>query len=579
MAKTKSDIKVLVVAHNPSKVYNKHYSGPLPNQRRIELANKRGEEYIDFLSQYFSKVDLVYSDSYSYTLSDKYDVTILDDLPAPIDTLDLGIYRNGKSIVRGGKAMMYPRYLPEDFNRALIVMGDMTDDLTYMIPSKFMTQCHCIQYGYGFNTNTDHIIFNSPIKVNLEYNKVHTPKNFKKYYSGKDLPDEIDVWWAQTESAGDSKGYWIGQILVGLGFDDSPGCEFITSSNSVKDISGMALGRNANMFHWGFSASPAFMTEQAKKVFVNTIHYMSQFNEMRSITNYKANSRLWANEFCYKKTHKLLDLENEYKSTGNAKTDSTYLYYKNNHPYFYGEGMSPILKVDEDAKSLGIANNDIRILEKCIQMLARGNEKNKVLRILHHYTEFDFTTAREWKNWYEIYKDYLFFSELGGYKFIIDTYNHPELNQRHVVSTEKKPKVQLINSECNNEDEKLQIEGKLLPKIGGNYTLELCLNIKDGWHIYADMPDDGMFIKTKIDITIPSGINKIDILQKPKTQPYQELDGVTLYKGEAVFKQELLIDEINFKEGQIVCSVYYQACNDYMCAPPVERQIKLRIKK
>jgi hypothetical protein len=417
-----------------------------------------------------------------------------------------------------------------------------------------------------------------PIDVDLKFVKQPTPDNFKGYYSGINIPKEIDVWWVQTESSGDRKGYWTGQILVGLGFDDSPDCEFISGSNSLKDISGMSLGRNGNMFHWGFSASPAFMTEQAKKVFVNTIHYMAKFNGKRTITTYKSNSRLWANDWCYRKTHQILDTENEYKLTGNAVVDSTYLYYRDNYPYFYFRGMSITPKVDEEAKSLGIANNDIKLIEQCIKMLAKGTGTEKALKLLHRYTDFNYATAKEWKNWYKTYKNYLFFTELGGFKFKIDTYHHPEIEKQLLALGVKKTNVMPVNQVSNKEDEKLQVVGKLIFKSGKNYMLELNLSIKDGWHIYADMPDDGMFIKTEISIATPKGIQKLNSLIKPQTYKYKELEGVTLYKGESTFKQELIIDETIFNGGDIICSVYYQACNDYMCEPPVEKQIKLRVK-
>jgi len=573
----KSNIRVLVVAHNPAKEYTKSYSGPKPGERRKELANKRGEEYKQFLNNYFKTVDVVYSESYRATMSNNYDVTIMDDLPVPIDTLDFGLYRNGKSIIRGGKPMMYPRYLPEDFDRALIVIGDQTDDLAYMIPSKFMTQCHCIQFGYGLNTKSEHAIFNKPEKVDLDLVKVKTPSNFKKYYSGKDLPNEIDVWWAQTESSGDRNGYWVGQILTGLGFDDSPDCEFISGSNSVKDISGMALGRNGNMFHWGFSASPAFMTEQAKKIFVNTIHYMAQFNDKPTITQYKSNSRLWANEWCYRNSHQLLDTENEYISTGNAVIDSTYLYYKDNYPYFYMEGMGVTPIIDEGAKSLNIANNNPQLLEQCINMLEKGEDTEMALLLLKRYTEFNYTSAKEWERWYKTYKDYLFFTELGGYKFMIDTYNHPELKGQ--LSIDKiKPKVQVVSSVRNNEDKIVKIEGTLLSISNDNYNVALNLDIKERWHIYADMPDDGMFIKTKISFELPEGVTFKGVMTKPLTHKYEELDGVTLYKGKSLFEQGLNVDNNKYKGQPIVCKVYYQACDAYMCKPPVEQQIKLVIK-
>lgn len=45
----------------------------------------------------------------------------------------------------------------------------------------------------------------------------------------------------------------------------------------------MAIGRHGNFFHWGFAASPADMTEEAKSVFANAIVYISQFDGQKPI--------------------------------------------------------------------------------------------------------------------------------------------------------------------------------------------------------------------------------------------------------------------------------------------------------
>ena len=51
----------------------------------------------------------------------------------------------------------------------------------------------------------------------------------------------------------------------------------ISSGTCAKSIDAIAIGRHANYFHWGFSASPDYMTDEAKALFVNSIVYISQF--------------------------------------------------------------------------------------------------------------------------------------------------------------------------------------------------------------------------------------------------------------------------------------------------------------
>lgn len=132
----RSNIKVLVVAHNPNKEFSKR-SGQRNASRKDE---NRGEDYKNLLDKYFDKVVVVYSEDYTPAMSDKYDVTIMDELPNALETVDFGLYRSGKSIMRGTKPLMFDKYLPDDFAGAVIVMGRITDDLTYIYPSKIITQ-------------------------------------------------------------------------------------------------------------------------------------------------------------------------------------------------------------------------------------------------------------------------------------------------------------------------------------------------------------------------------------------------------------------------------------------------------
>lgn len=243
-----------------------------------------------------------------------------------------------------------------------------------------------------------------------------TPYGFKKYANGANIGKEMDMWLVQQSY---SK---VGQIMSGMGFEDSPDCEFLAGGETTKDVDGMAMGRCGNIFHWGFSASPAYMTESAKIVFVNTVFYMAKFNGEKSLVKrHRSISRKWVDEICYKKTHKLIDHKTgKFSTTGDNEKDDLVKYYTENYNYFYfiGRNSTPVL--DEEAKSLGIANNDVHLLEKCVGMLLEGKDTDKALTLLKRYTEEEFTTVKEWKKWLKKNKKKLFFTELGGYKFMVD---------------------------------------------------------------------------------------------------------------------------------------------------------------
>lgn len=572
----KSDIRVLIVAHNPDSLLKDGYGSPV-SSRYAELAKSRGQEYRKLLEPYFKTVETMNSSDYHYTMSNDYDVTIMDDLPKPIETVDMGEYRNGKSIIRGDQVLTYNRYIPDDFDRAIIMTGLLTDDMTYIGSSKFLTQCHCLN-AHAFNIKTDHEIFNTPYQVKLPYENRETPKLLKRYYSGVNLPNEMDMWRVQIESPEDGNGYMIGQILVGMGFDDSPDCEFISGGHTIKDITGMALGRSGNIFHWGFSGSPDFMTDSAKKVFINTVFYMSQFNGKKPIvTMYKAEGRNWIDEFCFQKTGHLIDHKNKTYPTPKNEADTLVKYYTENYDYFINSLWSGF-EVDRDAKSLEIPNNNIQLLNKSIELLESNNDTEKALRILKRYTDYDFNTATEWRDWFNTYKEYLFFTELGGYKFKIDSWNHPELEASLKNPTKKIKETSSIIVK-NNDDEELTAEVELKMNEESNYTLEISFNIKEGWRAYAKLtPETNYFIPTQINLVLPDGSKLIDEMIFPETHSDESLEGVEVYKGNSVFSQKLMIDEESLENGELTVIIDYQICNDYTCKMPNTKELIINLK-
>lgn len=65
-------------------------------------------------------------------------------------------------------------------------------------------------------------------------------------------------------------------------------------------------------------------------------------------------------------------------------------YFDENRDYFYGGDGVNKLVVDEDVKSLGIPNNDLRLIDTAIKMLENKTEVDKAKRILARYTLVEF---------------------------------------------------------------------------------------------------------------------------------------------------------------------------------------------
>lgn len=109
------------------------------------------------------------------------------------------------------------------------------------------------------------------------------------YRIDNQFADPISMWSVQTATYDDmdlhSKGIYLrpGLICHGSGFENSPDAEYIAGGSSAKDAGALAIGRHGNFFHWGFAASPKYLTEEAKTVLANAIVYTSRFKGKRVI--------------------------------------------------------------------------------------------------------------------------------------------------------------------------------------------------------------------------------------------------------------------------------------------------------
>ncbi|TNJ46961.1 hypothetical protein KFZ70_05915 [Tamlana fucoidanivorans] len=480
-AQQKSDIKVLYVGFQPERDMPKrlgfYVTGSLDNERFKEEYPKRYSAFIDYLNSYFKVVKGVDARDYDSSLSAEYDVTIFDHIPDPKTNAVEEKDENGQTI--GYKP---PKYISDEFDHATIFIGHTAPVMSSPVGSKLDWYCLCLD-AHAHNINYDHTIFNQPYEVELTIKNKPIPSGALHYLSGKNLPDSIPMWQVQTEGYLEGKGYRIGQVSSFDGFLDSPETEFISGGVSTKDINAVAIGRHGNFLLWGFSASPDYMTEEAKKVFANAVHYMSKFKGQKIIAKkteqliftrkYIDQIKYYLTEEAYQEYIQVIrefhDKNEEERTNAIAKKErgetltseeeqlvnraprprqpdiSWEEYIKkfmgNFHEQFgndvtaYTEYLDENIEyigfekdkgyygmvVDEDVKSLKVSTRKLELLSTCIDLLKKGEQDELVTKILNRYTEENFETADEWQNWFDTNKNKLFFTEAGGYKWLVNT--------------------------------------------------------------------------------------------------------------------------------------------------------------
>jgi len=464
----KSALKILFVGYDPARTPQEFRKGADEFTAKDSI---RMPAFKELLSRYFAKVSTMDCRDWKPEDSGPFDVTIFDYRTTPIE--------------KGNNREISARYLPDNFSKPVVFIGSTADQMGRRIGLKLDWLCLCLDAD-AHHINTGHTIFKGPLEnvvPTLEMEK--TPDNIYEYPSGDTVPKKIPMWKVQTLSYSKDTGARIGLVSRGSRFMESPDAEVISSGVCTKDVTAVALGRHGNFFLWGFSASPANMTEEAKKVFVNAVAYMKQFdgrtpiarkyNDRMATTDDVRNIMQWATKkywqlsveemkkFNEQTKVQLKKLEDK-KAAGMTLTDNetqmltifrtappapvksweAYLkglmgplakrfgtdapafqkYMKDNMDFMYCDPKGFYsYQVDEDVKKLKVSNHNTRLIETCIKMLKDNREPELALRVLKRYTTEDFATAAQWEAWYGQNKGRLFFTETGGYKFLINTIN------------------------------------------------------------------------------------------------------------------------------------------------------------
>jgi hypothetical protein len=253
---------------------------------------------------------------------------------------------------------------------------------------------------------SDHPIFRGPYPVTPTLKEVADPYRNKKYLA-----------WAVSENV-KSQGL-VSTIEQFLDAEDS---EIISGGVNMKGDHGVALVREADRFMWGPAAKPSQMTEEARRVFVNMIVYMKRFDGARQtvwrglpvrsaafdiINADHIRTKLELGDWFAKG---IVDRLGEDKQKYRALFEA-------NIGYVHIPHGTHGLDIDTEAQSIGIPNNDVRFIDKCITLLQKPAEAAKAQRLLERYTGQSFKNAKAWQAWFEENKSKLYFSDGYDYRF------------------------------------------------------------------------------------------------------------------------------------------------------------------
>lgn len=583
----------------------------------------RKQSFGKMLSTYFASVKVIDAKDYTQASSSSYDVTIMDGTPPALSE------RSYERDATGRVTKVIPAtYLTEDFDKPMVFIGSLGEPLGRSIGAKVDWYCLCLD-AHAHSYRKEHAIFQGPFPVKLTEEERPTPNEafHYEYFLGKPTPKQLPMWRVQTKGYATDPNFKIGLVARPWGFEDSPDAEYISSGVCQKTLDAVALGRHGNFFHWGFAASPEFLTTEAQTVLANAISYISKYNgkgiiarkylDRRATKEYLKERKHYATKEAYTESLKTakdfdtkmlatkkiaeekkandkeldpMETQSLQYTTAPIQTYADFLkryqkelfdkfgedekayiaYYDKNYDYFYSEDANYVITLDEDVKSLGIPNTDQRLLEKCIQLLESNQDVAKAKRILARYTLLNFTTPKEWRLWYEKNKNKIFFTQTGGFYFMVDTHDKNEPANNYKARQERD--YSSITPKETDHNNPVRVAVGLIDLGNNKKEIVVKVNIHTGYHIYANVARNDPYIKTDLVFSLPEGVKAIESLQKPSFKYFSD-NGTTIYEDEIIFKQ---VVDVSGK-GNVVVKFNYQCCDSQICFPPTEETLLLKV--
>ncbi|MBI3819376.1 MAG: hypothetical protein HY286_11835 [Planctomycetes bacterium] len=227
---------------------------------------------------------------------------------------------------------------------------------------------------------------------------------------------------------------------------------FCTGINS-KLPSHAGLWREGQFLHFGFEPSPAELNDAGQSMLVNSIVYISRFGNDRAIGNYQSPFLRGGSSTPRSSVEHFILVEKPEKFLVDAFLDPALaekimsLSLEKRREWFAAEraflhpggGPERTLTIDEDVKVFGIGFDSREFITKAIVALesADGPTKLRAARLLDRYVDdgphpTQKSNKDAWTKWYEENAPALFFSEVCGYKWLVD----PLAKERKISTAE-----------------------------------------------------------------------------------------------------------------------------------------------
>ncbi|MBR5349826.1 MAG: hypothetical protein IK124_01165, partial [Prevotella sp.] len=213
--------------------------------------------------------------------------------------------------------------------------------------------------------------------------------------------------------------------------------------------------------------------------------------------------------------------------------------------------------------------------DKAILLWETTEDVAKGKRLLERYTLLRYDNPKQYRAWYLKYKDKLFFTESGGWKWLVNSQdknvpgNDYSVLKYNEVPEQKTPEI----SGDTNRDNPVLISGVVNDLPNGDKELVIRVKMHNGFHIYGFVSDQDPYIATTFDIQTEGDWKKVGELQIPSFKNLGST-GTTIYEGDVMFRQRLK----GSGKGKVTCTVNYQTCDEHACLPPRDVEMSFELK-
>jgi hypothetical protein len=288
--------------------------------------------------------------------------------------------------------------------------------------------CTCLEpFAYDFR---EHPVFRVPIEIDLSQ---RVRQNWPEHWTEPHKGAEIEVLsLTRPEARPAMPGWCCYDREMAL----APEVEILCGGVNAKYSTAAALWRQGNLMHYGFDLTPDEMNPWGKALLINAISYIARFTEDRPIM--ETPSPFAGNDAIPRSTierfitgrgaggwdYLASEFNQETLRAAKVKDMATFAaWYSTVRDYLHPD-ESGLMTVDRDAEAAKLNPGRPEFFDRAIADLdRRGVEAERARRMLRRYAPEGpglEATAQEWKAWWSANSDYLFFGEIGGYRWYID---------------------------------------------------------------------------------------------------------------------------------------------------------------